>query len=101
MGRMLESSTMGRTLFLRGLVVALAAFCAAYLIDTLVARYRVATHQDTALSTVTVYYSAALKNNKTLIFGGQPDMIVCIHALFPHFGYPTCRSVANKTIEID
>ena len=78
-----------------------AAFCVTYIGDTFVARYRISYNKQRALSEVTVYYSAALKNNKFVIFGGQPSKIICINAIFPHFGYPTCRSVANKTIELD
>lgn len=98
---MLEAGTMGRALFLRGIGIILAAFCVAYVGDALVARYRVAYHKESALSSVTVYYSTVMKNSKTVIFGGEPDTITCIHALFSHFGYPACRSVQNKTIDID
>lgn len=92
---------MGRTLALRGAVTVLVALCLTYLGDTLVARYRVAFQRQNALSDVTVYYSTALKNNKIMIFGGQPDTVTCIHALFSHFGYPACRSVADKTVDIE
>jgi hypothetical protein len=98
---MLEAGTMGRVLFLRGVAIIIAAFCTAYVGDTLIARYRVATHKASALSAVTVYYSATMKNNKVVIFGGEPDTVTCIHALFSHFGYPTCRSLADKTINMD
>jgi hypothetical protein len=98
---MLEASTVGRTIALRGAVAILVACCALYLGDTLIARGRMTFQRASALGDVTVYYSTALKNNKIVIFGGQPDTITCIHSLFPHFGYPACRSVANKTIDIE
>ena len=97
---MLEAGTMGRMLFVRGLAIVVAAFCICYLGDAGIARYRVAFDRDRALSSVTVYYSTTLKNNKTMIFGGEPGTVTCIHALFSHFGYPTCRSIADKTIHI-
>lgn len=92
---------MGRTLFLRGVVILVGAFCISYALDAGIARYRVSYDTDETLSRVTVYYSTTLKNNKSVIFTGDPDTVTCIHSLFSHFGYPTCRSVANKTIEID
>jgi hypothetical protein len=98
---MLEAGTMGRVLFLRGLAIIVAVFCVAYIGDALVARFRISYDRQGALSVVTVYYSAALKNNRSVIFGGEPSKMTCIHAIFPHFGYPTCRSVANKIIELD
>ena|ERR1700722_953291 len=98
---MLEAGTMGRTLFLRGVGIVIAAMCVTYLGDTLIARYRVVTHRNSVLSSVNIYYSATMKNNKVVIFGGEPDNITCIHALFPHFGYPTCRSVQSKTVNLD
>jgi hypothetical protein len=98
---MLEAGTMGRTLVLRGAVIAIAIFCTAYLGDAAIARVRMARDKNGALSNVTVYYSATMKNSKVVIFGGEPDTVTCIHALFSHFGYPTCRSVENKTINLD
>jgi hypothetical protein len=98
---MLEAGTMGRALFLRGLAILLGGFCIVYISDALIARYRIVYQKESALSVVTVYYSAALKNGKIAIFGGQPAKMTCIHALFPHFGYPTCRSVDNKIVELD
>jgi hypothetical protein len=98
---MLEAGTMGRALFLRGAGIVLAAACLTYLGDTLIARYRVVTHKESALSSMSIYYSTTMKNNKVVIFGGAPDTITCIHALFPHFGYPTCRSLQSKTVNLD
>ena len=92
---------MGRALFLRGLAIVLAGFCLVYVGDALIARFRFAYRKESVLSTVSVYYSTTLKNSKVVIFGGQPDTLTCIHAVFSHFGYPTCRSVQNKTIDID
>jgi hypothetical protein len=98
---MLEAGTMGRALFLRGLAIIVAGFSVIYVGDALIARYRFAYRRDSLLSNVTVYYSTTLKNSKVVIFGGQPDTLTCIHAVFSHFGYATCRSVQNKTINIE
>ena len=70
---MLEAGTMGRALLLRAIAIILAAFCAVYVGDALIARYRIAYHRQSTLSRVTVYYSATMKNSKTMIFGGEPD----------------------------
>ena len=80
--------------------VLIGIFCAVYIVDTLVARIRLATNPKGALDTVTVYQGAMLKGNKFAIYGGQPDTVLCVHALFGHFGYPSCWYQQGQTVNI-
>ena len=79
-----------------------AVYCAVYIVivDTLVARIRVAKNPVGALGTVTVYQGAALKGNKFAIYGGEPDTVTCVHALFGHFGYPSCWYEQGESLNI-
>ena len=92
---------MTRRFLLPGLAILLGLFCATYIADTLVARIRLGINREAELGTVTVYYGAALRGNKYTIFGGQPDTVTCVRALFGHFGYPSCWYQRGRNVNIE
>ena len=77
------------------------AFCVLYIADTIVARVRLARNPGGELGTVTVYQGAMLKGNKYAIYGGEPDQVMCVHALFGHFGYPSCWYEQRQSVTIN
>jgi hypothetical protein len=75
-----------------------------YIGDYLSVRYKIPKGRD-PFSTVTIqpYYAIHEKNGRTEYDFAQPQNQVCIHSLFPHFGYSPCWYVnrhAEKRIDI-
>jgi hypothetical protein len=52
-----------------------------------------------AFGNVTVYDSVTLKGGKTEILFDQPQSVVCVYSLFPHFGDNPCWYVRRKTVK--
>ena len=85
---------LGRTLI--GLAVLLGALYAG---DALFVRYRMAHEKDgDPLGQVTYYIATMLKNGRVEVFYDQPQIEVCVHALFPHLGYRPCWYVTRHTV---
>ena len=72
--------------------------------DWLSLRYRVWRHEDVFGSvSVTAEYVIHEKNGKTEYQFAQPQDQMCVHAVFPHFGYSPCWYVSRhqeKRIDI-
>jgi hypothetical protein len=66
--------------------------------DYLSVRYKIPNGRD-LFSTVTIqaYYAIHEKNGRTEYDFAQPQTQVCIHSLFPHFGYTPCWYVNRHT----
>ena len=66
--------------------------------DYLSIRYKIPKGRD-LFSTVTIqpYYAIHEKNGRTEFDFAQPETQVCIHSLFPHFGYSPCWYVNRHT----
>ena len=78
-----------------GIVLTLAA---AYFIDYLVLRLRVATNRQPYGSvTVHPYYAVPQKDQKTEFLVGDPTNQECVHSLFPHMGDKPCWYLASHT----
>jgi hypothetical protein len=77
-----------------GVVLALLTYAA----DYLAVRYKIPNGRD-PFSTVTIqpYYAIHEKNGRTEYDFAQPQTQVCIHSLFPHFGYAPCWYVSRHT----
>ena len=64
---------------------------ALYLGDSVTLRYRMARAASGGLlDEVTFYYATLLKNGRVQVFYDQPQIEVCVRALFPHLGYRPC-----------
>jgi hypothetical protein len=69
-----------------------------YVGDYLSVRYRIPKGHD-AFSNVTIqpYYAIHEKNGRTEYDYAQPQIQVCVHSIFPHFGYTPCWYVNRHT----
>lgn len=69
-----------------------------YVGDYLSVRYKIPNNRD-PFSTVTIqpYYAIHEKNGRTEYDFAQPQSQVCIHSLFPHFGYSPCWYLNRHT----
>ncbi len=75
----------------RILIVALVSLSILYIGDYVSIRYRM-TRNRTPFGAVTIqsYYAVPQKNRKAGFYFDQPETQVCVHSLFPHFGYSPC-----------
>jgi len=77
------------------LVLATAALLVLiYLADGLVLHFR---HEPFGSVVVSRYDAIPEKNGKTEFVFEQPTTQPCVHALFPHSGYPTCWYLSRHT----
>lgn len=69
-----------------------------YVGDYVSVRYRISKGRA-QFSTVTIqpYYAIHEKSGKTEYDFAEPQSQVCIHSLFPHFGYSPCWYVKRHT----
>ena len=73
------------------LVVIVLAVLLVYAADWLRVRLRPHATTDAAVfETLTFYLATPLKNGKVEVFYDQPQVEVCVRALFPHFGRRPC-----------
>jgi hypothetical protein len=74
--------------FLLGAAILSAA---AYLLDYVVLRVRMATNRNpTGTVTIQPVYEVPQKNRRTEYLRGDLEDRTCVHALFPHSGYLPC-----------
>ena len=72
-----------------------------YLGDSLYIRHEVAgANSAAAFGNVRFYYAANLKNGKVTIYQDSPQNEVCVHALFPHYGYRPCWFASRNTVRV-
>lgn len=84
----------------RILLTAMVSSCLLYIGDYATIRYRIARNR-TPFGAVTVqrYYAVPQKNRKTEFYFDQPETQVCIHSLFPHFGYSPCWYLNRRKVK--
>jgi hypothetical protein len=81
--------------------VLLIAAGIAYLADSLYIRHElVGTNSAAAFGNVRFYYATKLKNGKFTIYQDSPQNEVCVHALFPHYGYKPCWFASRNTVRV-
>jgi hypothetical protein len=83
------------------LVVLAGAAALTYVADGVWANYRLsgATGHE-PLEPMTVYDATPLKNGKLEIFYDHPRTEVCLHSLFPHFGYLPCWYLVRNSVRV-
>jgi hypothetical protein len=84
----------------RILFITLLALLILYLGDYLSVRYRIPKTRN-PFGTVKIqrYYAVGLKNRKTEFMFLEPENQVCVHSLFPHFGYSPCWYLSRKKVK--
>jgi len=45
------------------------------------------------------YYAVGLKSRKTEFMFLEPENQVCVHSLFPHFGYSPCWYLSRRNVK--
>lgn len=78
-------------LFLRTILILLAAVALVFVIDFAIFRVRVAANRNPYGSvTVDPYFAVHEKSGKTEFMFQPPQTQTCVHALFPHEGLSPC-----------
>ena len=73
----------------------------AYLGDSLYIRHEVAgANSAAAFGNVRFYYATKLRNGKYTLYQDSPQNEVCVHALFPHYGYKPCWFASRNTVRV-
>lgn len=73
----------------------------AYVCDSLYIRHEVAgANSPAAFGNVQFYHATKLKNGKLDIYLESPENEVCVHALFPHYGYNPCWYASRHTVRV-
>jgi hypothetical protein len=86
-----------------GWTLAVAALAAglAYICDFLYIRRKMTgANSSEAFGNVQFYPATKLKNGKLDIYLESPENEVCIHALFPHYGYNPCWYAKRNTVHV-
>ena len=82
-------------------IAAAVSLAAVYAGDYLSLRSRMAHRTDTnpiEVLKITPTYAIARKDGQSEFDFGDPESEMCVHSLFPHFGYPPCW-YANRESE--
>ena len=79
----------------------LASVALVYVGEDAIVRYRVS-HGGSAqlLENLTVYQAGAVKGGKLEYYFDQPQVVTCVHAVFPHLGDPPCWYARKHTIKV-
>jgi len=80
-------------------LIAVAALVVLYIGDYLHLRYLMSRSKAAAFGNVTEFDSMTVKGGKTEYFFDQPENIVCVHSLFPHFGDNPCWYARRQTVK--
>jgi hypothetical protein len=87
---------MRRTLT-RAVLYAVVALAIIYGGDALSLRFRIPNREPLGSITVYRYYALHKTKQKTTYMFAEPEAQPCVHALFPHLGYPPCWYLARHT----
>ena len=82
----------------RALIAAIAAMVVLYGGDYIAAKRGVAKNQSAWIESVKVQpmYIIPHKDSKAEYVFGEPQMVTCLHSIFPHFGYNPCWYVKKN-----
>lgn len=84
----------------RGVTIVVLLLAAVYGGDYASVRFRIPPGR-VPFGSVTVrrYYAAMKKDGKPDFYFNPPEAEPCVHALFPHFGYPPCWYLSRHTTQ--
>jgi hypothetical protein len=84
----------------RILFITILSLLILYIGDYISVRYRIPKNRDQfGMVKVQRYYAVGLKSGKTEFMFLTPQNQMCVHSLFPHFGYTPCWYLARKTVK--
>ena len=82
-----------------GILLIVAAII--YVGDSLYIRHEAASvNSAAAFGNVRFYYATKLKNGKYTIYQDAPQSEVCVHSLFPHYGYNPCWYASRNKVRV-
>jgi hypothetical protein len=75
-------------------------FVGVYVCDYFSVRYRILKNRDPfGVVKIQRYYAVRLKDGKTEFVFQEPEIQVCVHSLFPHFGCSPCWYVKRRNVK--
>jgi hypothetical protein len=84
----------------RLLFIAVLMLFILYLGDYLSVRYRIPkSRSQFGVVKIQRYYAVGLKSRKTEFMFLAPENQVCVHSLFPHFGYSPCWYLSRRNAQ--
>ena len=84
----------------RVLMVAVLVLLILYVGDYLSVQYRIPNGRaQFGVVKIQRYYAVALKSGKTEFMFLAPRNQMCVHSLFPHFGYSPCWYLSRRNVE--
>jgi hypothetical protein len=84
----------------RVLMVAVLVLLILYVGDYLSVQYRIPNGRaQFGVVKIRRYYAVALKSGKTEFMFLAPRNQMCVHSLFPHFGYSPCWYLSRRNVE--
>jgi hypothetical protein len=84
----------------RALLIALLLLFILYAGDYISIRYPIPkSRQQFGTVKIRRYYAVGLKSGKTDFMFLEPQNRVCVHSLFPHFGYPPCWYLSRGSVK--
>jgi hypothetical protein len=84
----------------RILIFAVLSLCILYIGDYISVRYRIPNARSQfGVVNVRRYYAVGLKSGKTEFMFLPPQNQVCVHSLFPHFGYTPCWYLNRRSVK--
>ena len=85
----------------RWMLLAAGLVLAVYVCEDLVLRYRVShSGAGAVFDNVTTYEAGAVKGGKEEFYFDQPQVEICVRALFPHFGDAPCWYARRHTVKL-
>ena len=84
----------------RILIFAVLSLCILYAADYLSVRYKIPkSRSQFGVVRIQRYYAVGLKSGKTEFMFLTPQNQVCVHSLFPHFGYSPCWYLSRRKVK--
>jgi hypothetical protein len=84
----------------RALIIGVLSLLVLYIGDYLSVRYRIPkSREQFGVVKIRRYYAVGLKNRKTEFMFLTPENEVCVHSLFPHFGFSPCWYLSRRNVK--
>lgn len=80
----------------RFLMIAVLTVVGLYALDYFSLRWQIPNRPQFGAVPMKSYYAVKLKNGKTEIMPGDPDVLTCTNSLFPQIGYAPCWYARKK-----
>jgi len=79
----------------KSLITLTVVLLAVYLADELLFLHKLHTTAAYCMVDILTYTTVPEKNNRIEFFAGDPEIVPCVHALFPHAGDAPCWYISQ------